>query len=197
MFVKICGLTDETAVAAAIEAGADALGFVFAESPREVSPQRAHELCRQVPETTIRVAVMHHPSPERFDEVIATFAPDWVQTDAEDFASLPASGPAKLLPVFRDGATRDLTRFPPRLLFEGVASGSGTTADWDEARRIAGRAELILAGGLDAANVEGAMSRIRPFGVDVSSGVEAGRGRKDPAKIREFVARVRAWERQQ
>jgi phosphoribosylanthranilate isomerase len=197
MFVKICGLTDATAVAAAIEAGADALGFVFAESPREVSPQQARELCRQVPETTIRVAVMHHPSVERFDEVIATFAPDWVQTDAEDFASLPASETAKPLPVFRDGATHGLTRFPPRLLFEGLVSGSGRTADWDEARRIAGRAELILAGGLDAANIEDAMSRIRPYGVDVSSGVEAGRGRKDPAKIREFVTRVRAWERRQ
>jgi phosphoribosylanthranilate isomerase len=197
MFVKICGLTDETAVAAAIAAGADALGFVFAESPREVSPSRARELCRQVPATTVRVAVMNHPSREVFDEVVAIFAPDWIQTDAEDFASLPASDAAEPLPVFRDGATRGLAEFPPRLLFEGLASGSGRTADWDEARRIAGRSELILAGGLDAANVEQAMTRIRPFGVDVSSGVERERGRKDPAKIREFVARVRAWERKQ
>ena len=197
MFVKICGLTDDAAIAAALEAGADALGFVFAESPRQISPRRASALCAGVPESTIRVAVMHHPSRETFDEVIATFAPDWVQTDAEDFASLSVPGTAQPLPVFRDGATRDLTRFPPRLLFEGLVSGSGATADWEEARRIASQAELVLAGGLDAENVEAALSRIRPFGVDVSSGVEAARGRKDPAKIREFVARVRAWERQQ
>jgi phosphoribosylanthranilate isomerase len=197
MFVKICGLTDETAVAAAIEAGADALGFVFAESPREVSPHRARELCRSAPTATIRVAVMRHPSPGRFEAVMATFAPDWIQTDAEDFAGLPAPGRARALPVFRDGATRDLTEFPARLLFEGVASGSGATADWDEARRIASRSELILAGGLDVANVGAAMTRVRPFGVDVSSGVEVERGRKDPAKIREFVARVRAWESEQ
>lgn len=197
MFVKICGMTDETAVATAIEAGVDALGFVFAESPREVSPERARELCRDVPPATIRIAVMHHPSRDRFDAVISTFAPDWIQTDAEDFVDLPRHGVAQPLPVFRDGATRDLTRFPPRLLFEGQVSGSGRTADWSEARRIAGGTELILAGGLDAANVENAMSQIRPYGVDVSSGVEAERGRKDPAKIREFVARVRAWERRQ
>lgn len=197
MFVKICGLTDATAVEAAIEAGVDALGFVFAESAREVSPERARELCRDVPPATIRVAVMHHPSRNRFDEVIAGFAPDWIQTDAGDFADLSEHGTAQPLPVFRDGATRDLTRFPPRLLFEGQVSGSGRTADWSEARRISGLTELILAGGLDAANVEQAMSQIRPYGVDVSSGVEVERGRKDPAKIREFVARVRAWEGRQ
>ena len=92
MFVKICGLTSETAVEAAVTAGADAIGFVFAESAREVSPERARELCRDVPEGTIRVAVMHHPSPARYRQVVETFGPDWVQTDAEDFDSLPQSG---------------------------------------------------------------------------------------------------------
>lgn len=196
MFVKICGLTDEPAIAAALEAGADALGFVFAESPREISPRRARELCRSVPTAMIRVAVMHHPSRDRYAEVIDDFAPDWIQTDAVDFASLPAAAEPEALPVFRDGETAGLTRFPPRLLFEGRVSGSGETADWDEAERVARESELILAGGLDADNVEAALARIRPFGVDVSSGVEIERGRKDPAKIREFVARVRAWERQ-
>lgn len=197
MFVKICGLTDVSGIEAAIEAGADALGFVFAESPRRIEPGRALELCRIVPETTIRVAVMHHPTREAFDEVMSGFAPDWIQTDAADFTSLPEPGDAAMLPVYRDGETEGLTHFPPRLLFEGRRSGSGTTADWDEAHRIARESELILAGGLDAGNVEAALNRIRPFGVDVSSGVESERGRKDPARIREFVARVRAWEKQQ
>jgi phosphoribosylanthranilate isomerase len=197
MFVKICGLTEEAAIAAAIEAGADAVGFVFAESPRQVSPRRARELCRSVPESTVRVAVMHHPSRERYAEVVEDFAPDWIQTDAGDFASLPAVADQQALPVYRDGETAGMTHFPPRLLFEGRVSGSGATADWNEAKRIAAECELILAGGLDADNVESALSHVRPFGVDVSSGVEIERGRKDPARIRAFLARVRAWERQQ
>jgi phosphoribosylanthranilate isomerase len=80
------------------------------------------------------------------------------------------------------------------LLFEGRVSGSGATADWDEARTLARGTELILAGGLDADNVAAAVEYVRPFGVDVSSGVESERGKKDPRKVTEFIARVRALE---
>ena len=194
MFVKICGLTDEAAIEAAIDAGADAIGFVFAESARAVSPERARALCRSVSPKTIRVAVMHHPSLARYEQVIEIFQPDWIQTDAEDFASLPASTPAEPLPVFREDGTEGMIEFPPRLLFEGRQSGSGLRADWDEARRIAQHSKLILAGGLDTDNVGTAIAHVRPFGVDVSSGVEYERGRKDTKKIKEFVARVRAEE---
>jgi phosphoribosylanthranilate isomerase len=79
-------------------------------------------------------------------------------------------------------------------LFEGSDSGSGATADWLEARELASATELVLAGGLDARNVERAIRYVKPWGVDVSSGVEARRGEKDPAKIKEFVTRVRAAE---
>jgi len=194
MFVKICGLTDSIGIDAAVEAGADALGFVFAESPREIEPARARELCASVPKETIRVAVMHHPSPSRLTDVIETFEPDWIQTDIEDFDQLSAPASVRLMPVFREGRTSAMTVFPSRLVFEGKVSGSGKKADWNEARRIAEHAELILAGGLDADNVTDAIARVRPWGIDVSSGVEYERGRKDPDKIRQFVARVRAQE---
>ena len=194
MFVKICGLTDARAIDAAVEAGADALGFVFAKSPREITPARARELCRSVPKTMLRVAVMHHPNADQLAAVIDGFSPDWIQTDVEDLASLPAPSSTPFVPVFREGRTTALAELPSRLVFEGKISGSGTTADWDEARRIAAGTELILAGGLDADNVAAAISHVRPWGVDVSSGVEYERGRKDPQKIREFVARVRAEE---
>jgi phosphoribosylanthranilate isomerase len=194
MFVKICGLTDRSAIEAAIAAGADALGFVFAESVREIAPARARELCRGLPASVRRVAVMRHPSRERFLDVIETFDPDWIQSDAADFAGLPRPERARLLPVYREGETRALEPCPGRLLFEGSVSGSGTTADWDEARALAGRAELVLAGGLDADNVAAAVEYVRPWGVDVSSGVESERGKKDPRKVSEFVARVRALE---
>jgi phosphoribosylanthranilate isomerase len=194
MFVKICGLTDRAAIDAAIEAGADALGFVFAPSPREIAPGRARELCRDIPEHLVRVAVMHHPRPDQLASVVQQFAPDWIQSDAEDFAGLPMPPGTEALPVYRDGGTPETDDLPPRLLFEGRVSGSGTTADWDAAQRIAQESELILAGGLDADNVAAAIAYVQPFGVDVSSGVEIERGKKDVRRIREFIARVRAME---
>jgi phosphoribosylanthranilate isomerase len=194
MFVKICGLTDRAAVEAAVEAGADALGFVFAESAREIAPKAALALCRGLPAGIRRVAVMHHPSRARFLDVLETFDPDWIQTDAADFDTLPAPARARPLPVYRDGETGAIESWPRRLLFEGRVSGSGSTADWDEAKASARHAELILAGGLDAENVQAAVEYVRPFGVDVSSGVEYARGKKDPRKVTEFIARVRALE---
>ena len=104
-----------------------------------------------------------------------------------------ATGRCRALPVFRNGDAPAAER-PPRLLFEGAVSGSGRTADWDEARALAEASEVILAGGLDAQNVAAAIRAVRPWGVDVSSGVERRRGEKDAGKIKEFVARARALE---
>lgn len=194
MFVKICGLSTPTAVTAAVDGGADAIGFVFADSPRRVSPQRAAELCRDVPAEIVRVAVMRHPSIAQWHEVRDVFRPDWLQTDAEDLADLDLGPGCMPLPVYRDVRTHESGDWPSPLLFEGRASGSGLTADWQLAARIAARADLILAGGLDAANVAVAVSAVAPWGVDVSSGVESSPGVKDPEKILDFIARARAAE---
>lgn len=194
MFVKICGLTSLDAVEAAVAAGADAVGFVFAPSPREITPKRAAELCATVPASVMRVAVMRHPSAALVSDVLDVFAPDWLQTDAVDFAALELPPSCAALPVLRSGGSHATEIAPTRVLFEGAAGGSGVRADWNEARELAHGRELILAGGLDSANVADAIRAVRPWGVDVSSGVERSRGKKDPVKIREFVARVRAME---
>jgi len=194
VFVKICGLATPAAVAAAVRGGADAIGFVFAESPRRVSPEQAAELCRDVPPEIVRVAVMRHPSVAQWHEVREIFHPDWLQTDAEDLGDLDLGEQCVALPVYRDTQTHATRDFPSLLLFEGRTSGSGRTADWQMAARIAARADLILAGGLDAANVAAAISAVAPWGVDVSSGVESGPGIKDPDKILDFIARARAAE---
>jgi phosphoribosylanthranilate isomerase len=194
VFVKICGMNSAEAVAAAVTAVADALGFVFAPSPRQVTAENAKALCSGLPPSVVRVAVLRHPPAELWQHVLEVFAPNWLQTDAGDFATIDLPSDCAPLPVYRDGSAPGAAALPEQLLFEGVVSGSGRTADWDEAARLARDARLILAGGLNPDNVAAAIRHVRPWGVDVSSGVEQRRGEKDPAKIKAFVARVRALE---
>jgi len=193
MFVKICGLSSMDAIEAATSAGADAIGFVFSSSIRQVTPNQALELCQNVPSEILRVAVMLHPTKDEWAAVRDVFVPDWLQTDAVDFDILSVPVGCASLPVYRT------EQFPPQawprqLLFEGSTSGSGETADWEKAKAIASSTRLILAGGLTVSNVTDAISHVGPWGVDVSSGVESQPGQKDPEKIREFVARARAME---
>lgn len=191
LWVKVCGLTTPDGVAAAVAAGVDAIGFVFAESKRKVTAQRAAELARDVPGRIVRVAVMLHPSQAQLDEVWSQFRPDVLQTDLDDLASLQVPAGLQVTPVIRAG--RELpAALPARLLFEGPVSGTGETTDWSAAARLAARTQLILAGGLKPANVAAAIATARPFGVDVSSGVEAQPGVKDVQKIHEFVRNARA-----
>jgi phosphoribosylanthranilate isomerase len=192
MFVKICGMNSPEAVAAAVEAGADALGFVFAESPRQVTVAQAKGLCAGLPPNVVRIAVMRHPHKEHWQRVVETFEPNWLQTDAEDFRWITLPPGCQALHVYRDTNAPADSDLPDRLLYEGTHSGSGLVADWDEAHGLARVAEVILAGGLTVDNVGDAIRFVRPWGVDVSSGVERERGVKDPARIKEFVARVRA-----
>lgn len=192
MFVKICGITSREAIDAAASAQADAVGFVFARSPRQVSPGEARALAADLPPGILRVAVFRHPEPDLVAEVIETLEPDWLQTDAADFAAFELPSTCRPLPVYRNGNAPEPSGLPTRLLFEGPVSGSGQTADWQEARRLASRTQLVLAGGLAPDNVEAAIRAVRPWGVDVSSGVEQAPGVKDPARISEFVARARA-----
>lgn len=191
LWVKICGLTSREGIEAAIEAGADAIGFVFAPSKRRVNAQQATELTRSVPDRITRVAVMQHPAQALVDEVWSIFRPDVLQTDAEDLDALVIPAGLAVLPVFR-GGKEPACLLPARLLFEGPVSGTGVTADWKTAAALAVRTQLVLAGGLNAANVAEAVRGVRPFGVDVSSGVEREPGVKDPAKIIEFVRAARA-----
>ena len=193
MFVKICGLTDDAGLQAAVASGADAVGFVFAESSRRVSPARATRLCRDLPENLIRVAVMRHPSIEEWQTVRDEFAPDWLQTDAADFETLKLPTQCDALPVYRNGQQTNVAE-TTRILFEGSNSGRGEVANWQEAAAIAGETQVILAGGLNPINVAEAIRTVLPWGVDVSSGVETEPGKKDPVKIKQFVARVRAVE---
>jgi phosphoribosylanthranilate isomerase len=198
IWVKICGLTTRDAVEAAVAAGADAVGFVFAPSKRQVTAALAAQLAHGVPRRIPRVAVMLHPTQSQLDEVCSAFRPDVLQTDVEDLQTLRVPMGLAVMPVVRGGVgggvglKPDLQRKHTRILFEGPVSGVGSTSDWNGAAQLARTTELVLAGGLNATNVADAIATVRPFGVDVSSGVEASPGIKDPARIHEFVQRARA-----
>jgi phosphoribosylanthranilate isomerase len=190
LWIKICGLTTEEGVEAAIEAGADAIGFVFAPSRRQVTAQRAAELVRSTPAHITLVAVMQHPAQSLLDEVWNVLRPNVLQTDLDDLAGLVVPEELAVMPVMRAG--RELsTTLPRRALFEGPVSGNGKTADWQVAAVLAKQTQLILAGGLNAANVAAAIRAVSPFGVDVSSGVEREPGVKDAGLIQEFVRAAR------
>jgi phosphoribosylanthranilate isomerase len=189
MWLKICGMTSSESVAAALEARVDAIGFVFAPSVRRLEAARAAQLAAPARGRVLCVAVTLHPEQAHIDRILREFAPDVLQSDLTDLENLSLPSGLSVLPVLR-GALPGPP--PPRLLFEGQRSGSGAAADWGQAMLLAGATQLILAGGLDAANVASAIRAVRPFGVDVSSGVESAPGHKSPQRIAEFVQAARA-----
>jgi phosphoribosylanthranilate isomerase len=203
--IKICGVTSPEAVAAAVRAGAHALGFVFAESPRRVDVEQARALCRDLPAFVTRVAVFHHPSAEEVAQVCAAFAPDLVQSEVEGLEELDLPEATRLLPVFHDAddLLERVDRYlaaphpaaGPAFILEGAGRGGrGVKADWSRAAALAGRVPLVLAGGLSATNVGEAIRVVRPYAVDVSSGVESAPGVKDPVRLDAFASAVRQAE---
>jgi len=192
MWIKICGMTSEQAVDTALQERADAIGFVFAASVRQLEPRRAAQLAAAVRGRIVCAAVTLHPSQAAIDQILREFNPDVLQTDLADIAQLRLPAQLAVLPVLRAGTISLPGTLPPRLLFEGPRSGTGTATDWSQAGPLARRTQLVLAGGLTPHNVAAAISAVRPFGVDVSSGVEAVPGQKDPRKIVEFIQAARA-----
>jgi len=200
MWIKICGMTSEQAVEAALSQRVDALGFVFAPSVRRLEPLRAAQLAAPARAQALRVAVTLHPTQALLDQILREFDPDVLQTDREDLQRLRLPSSLGLLPVVRGVAAPGASApgasapgaLPPRILFEGAHSGSGAACDWEQAVRLSGATELILAGGLNVDNVASAIATVRPFGVDVSSGVESAPGHKSPQKIVQFVQAARA-----
>ncbi|MGW6916459.1 phosphoribosylanthranilate isomerase [Kitasatospora sp. NPDC054939] len=198
MFVKICGLSTAADVATAVAAGADAVGFVLTESPRRVAPELVRELVAAVPEEVLTVAVFREEPAEYVRAAVRASGVRAAQLHGNHppaaFAELADLG----LPLIRAtsaaaAAGSDCGDFGEELLLlDSPVPGSGEAWDWSElgARPPAGR--WMLAGGLHPANVGAAIAAARPWGVDVSSGVEARRGVKDPALITEFVRAAKA-----
>ena len=188
MYVKICGLTSEEAVDAAVAAGADAVGFVLCASPRQVSVEVARKLRARLPDTVQAVAVVRTVDQDAVDQATAIDA-DLLQ--GEGALDLPMPPSLRRLVACRADTV------PPGdgwVLLDGPRPGSGRSTDFDLARHVAAHRPLVLAGGLRPDNVASAIQRVRPAGVDVSTGVEARLGEKSPDLINAFIQQVRQTE---
>ena len=192
--VKICGLTEPESVRAAVEAGADYIGFVFAPSKRQVRLEQARDLAVLVPDTIQKVGVFVSPSLQELKNAIAVVGLDLVQIHGH----MPDSFPSRLkVPVIRAiqvaadaQAETDVDEAGAYYLFDAPIAGSGQTFDWQRLD-LSDRHKLsFIAGGLNADNVREAIEHFQPYAVDVSSGVET-EGRKDSEKIRRFIERVK------
>jgi phosphoribosylanthranilate isomerase len=194
--IKICGITDLAVARAAVDAGADSIGFVLACSVREISPTLASAIAAKLPATVESVAVFRDPSRDDIERALAVFTAHVVQADHR---SLSGAECRRRLPVFREtvDSLEEVAKYidGDRFVYEGRRSGIGHVVDWELAAEVSRLGQMTLAGGLHQDNVGEAIRMVRPFGVDVSSGVESRFGLKDPARIRAFVEAVREAEK--
>lgn len=196
MEVKICGVRDLRAATVAVEAGAAAIGLVFAESPRRIDPIAAAHIVSQLPSDVAAVAVFRHPSRAELLEVLDVVPVDFVQSEPGPATRVAQEAGVHLLPVVHDGpgvVSARSTDEPGPVLLEGAGRGGrGVRPDWSRAALLASRCTLVLAGGLRPENVEAAIRRVRPAAVDVSSGVESRPGVKSAGRIRAFIREAQA-----
>lgn len=200
--VKICGVTSATDAQIAADAGADAIGLMFyAGSPRHVSIEAAREIARNIPFSVLRVGVFVDPDPSEVFAAIQSCGVNLLQFHGTETPQFCRQFGVLTMKAFRVQNADSLAPLPSfhtdAFLLDshvsGKSGGTGETFSWDlaiEAKKF-GR-PIFLAGGLTPENVAHAIQTVQPYGVDVSSGVESSPGRKDPAKIRAFIAAVRS-----
>ncbi len=198
--IKICGITREHDLDAAVNAGADALGFVFyPPSPRHLDLRRAAELVRRVPPFVTRVGLFVNPDKALLAETLAEVDLDLIQFQGDESSAFCEQFGRPYLKVARMRPGIDLLEFARAyssargLLLDTYVEaygGAGRSFDWSLVPKDL-PLPVVIAGGLTADNVGSAIRLIRPSGVDVSSGVEAAKGIKDAAKIAAFIAAVR------
>lgn len=200
--IKICGITTREAMHAAAEAGADAIGFVFVEqSPRNIHPKEAWRLACELPPMVTTVGLYVDPSLDGFAEIEQQCPTMLTQLHGNESDRLVKElGPELIKAIKFDPNTiegrlkhYDEIEEVSAILVDGGEGGEGVAFDWSLLASVCEpiKTPIILAGGLDASNVAQAIREVRPFAVDVSSGVESERGVKDVGMIREFCQAVR------
>jgi phosphoribosylanthranilate isomerase len=201
VFVKICGITSEADALLAVGTGAAAVGFIFAPSPRQMAPAAVADIVKRLPHETVTVGVFRDESPRRVIDIANQIGLRAVQlhgVESIEDTRWIASRVNWTIKAFPAGH-RNIERFEEygaqSLLIDGANPGSGELFDWRLAEGVVDPSRLIVSGGLRPDNVGGAIAHLRPWGVDVASGVESAPGVKDPTKLLEFMAAVHAAER--
>lgn len=200
MFVKICGITTEEDALLAVAMGADAVGFVFAPSPRQVAPSRAADIAKRLPSEILTVGVFRDEAPQRVVDLVNAAGLRAAQLhgheNAEDTTWVRRRVPV-VIKAF-PGGDPELAKAPAYgadiVLLDSASPGSGRVFDWSLAEGAPSGLRILLAGGLTAENVTEAIRRVRPWGVDVSTGVESSPGVKDPTLVRRFITAAKDAE---
>jgi phosphoribosylanthranilate isomerase len=196
-FVKICGITSEADALLCVSFGADAVGFIFAPSSRQVSVQLAGDIAKRLPPEILTVGIFRDEAPQRVVQKVQQAGLGAAQLHGHESSQETAWVRARLPMVIKafPAGDRTISRFEEfgadYLLIDGDNPGSGEVFDWRLAEGVADPGRLIVSGGLRADNVGAAIAHLRPWGVDVSSGVEASPGVKDPTKLRDFMNAAR------
>lgn len=200
MFVKICGITSEEDALLSVALGADAIGFVFAPSPRQVAVQKVYDITRRLPPETLTVGVFRDEHPSRIVEIVDKSGVKAAQLHGHESPEQVAEVMRSVRTVIKavSAGTNDAARanqfHTDLILVDAPAPGSGKVFDWSLLGDVPVGPRIILAGGLTPENVADGIRAARPWGVDVSSGVERAPGLKDPVKLRRFIAAVRENE---
>jgi phosphoribosylanthranilate isomerase len=198
--VKVCGIKEPGDARVAAEAGADAIGLVFAESPRKVGVERAREIAAALPEGVLKVGVFVDAEPKEVLRISREVGLDYAQLHGDEEPETVAAirdggvGVIKALRVRDTASLREMVRYDTNFFLldafsEKVRGGTGTRFDWELAKAVRGYANiLVVSGGLTPENVREAIEFFEPYGVDASSSLEAWPGKKDDERVRRFVS---------
>ncbi len=196
--VKICGICDADGARAAIEAGADLLGFHFCSSDRRVTPEEAKAIVDGLSLRPMIVGVFIDQDANEVRQIGDFVGLDLLQLHGSEPPGYDAGRPAMKVLKVRDGQIPDAGPWPDPIMLDSWSAdqrgGTGQTWDWESARELLGTRRVFIAGGLQPGNVSRVVSDFKPYGVDVSSGVESAVRVKDPDKVRAFVHAVRIAE---
>jgi phosphoribosylanthranilate isomerase len=197
--VKVCGIKEPGDARVAAEAGADAIGLVFAESPRKVGVERAREIAAALPEGVLKVGVFVDAEPKEVLRVSREVGLDYAQLHGDEEPETAAAirdggvGVIKALRVRDTASLREMVRYDTNFFLldafsEKVRGGTGTRFDWELAKAVRGYANILVSGGLTPENVREAIEFFEPYGVDASSSLEEKPGKKNDERVRRFVS---------
>lgn len=197
--VKICGITNIEDAMLAIEAGADALGFVFASGPRRITPEEARNIIAHLPPFVQKIGVFVDEDPETVNSISNFCSLDWIQLHGSEPAGvreLMNRPVIKGLRIKDESSLQVLETYNDYFLLldsyhPEKPGGTGIVSDWDLVSKVARQRPIILAGGLNPENISEAIARVKPYAVDASSGIESYPGKKNHSLVKQFIIRAK------